>query len=266
MQSPGNTGSERDRRNMSTPSAQPQATSSFWAYERKLLLTLAVATVLSCLGAPYPREMYLQHSPTVFLLLFLPWVTRRYPVRRTSFTCLIVFMLFHTLGARYIYSYVPYNVWSDHLFGTRLQDAFDFRRNHYDRFVHFLFGLLWTLPVWDVLTRHFRVTPRLALCFAIEFIMAASMLYEVFEWGLTMVLAPEDANAYNGQQGDLWDAQKDMALALLGSLLTATLLHWQNRHRKLLHIKYDKNRFLRIVEARYEPESRPVTRAEPRLY
>jgi len=213
-----------------TTPAQPLATAAVWTYERKLLLTLAVAMVLSCVGAPYPREMYLQHSPTVFLLFFLPWLMRRYPVSRAGFTCLIVFMLFHTLGARYIYSYVPYDVWSDHLFGTRLRDAFGLRRNHYDRFVHFLFGLLWTLPAWDMLTRHFRVRPRLALYFAIEFIMAASMLYEVFEWGLTMVLAPEDANAYNGQQGDMWDAQKDMTLALLGSLLTALLLHWRDRH------------------------------------
>jgi putative membrane protein len=212
------------------PPAPVKTKLSCWTYERKLLLILAVAMVLSCVGAPYPREMYLQHSPTVFLLFFLPWLMRRYPVSRAGFTCLIVFMLFHTLGARYIYSYVPYDVWSDHLFGTRLRDAFGLRRNHYDRFVHFLFGFLWTLPAWDMLTRHFRVRPRLALYFAIEFIMAASMLYEVFEWGLTMLLAPEDANAYNGQQGDMWDAQKDMTLALLGSLLTALLLHWRDRH------------------------------------
>ncbi len=209
---------------MSTTPTQPQATSSFWTYEHKLLLVLAVAMGLSCLGAPYPREMYLQHSPTVFLLFFLPWMHRRYPVSRAGFTCLILFMLFHTLGARYIYSYVPYDQWCAQFFGTRLQEAFDFRRNHYDRLVHFLFGLLWTLPVWEVLTRHFRVTPRLALYFAVEFVMAASMLYEVFEWGLTMVLSPDDANAYNGQQGDMWDAQKDMALAMVGAVMAAGLV------------------------------------------
>jgi putative membrane protein len=214
---------------MSTTPMQPQAASSFWTYEHKLLLILAVAVVLSCIGAPYPREMYLQHSPTLFLLFFLPWIHRRYPVSRAGFTCLIVFMLFHTLGARYIYSYVPYDQWGAQLFGTRLQEAFDFRRNHYDRFVHFLFGLLWTLPVWDVLTRYFRMTPRLALYFAVEFIMAASMLYEVFEWGLTMVLAPGDADAYNGQQGDMWDAQKDMALAMVGSLIMAVVVRVRSR-------------------------------------
>lgn len=197
---------------------------SGWAYEYRLLLGLGIAMAASCVGAPYPREMYLQHSPTLFLLFFLPAITRKYPLSRASFTCLIVFMLFHTLGARYIYSYVPYEQWSQNLFGVSLRETFGFRRNHYDRVVHFLFGLLWTLPVWEVLTRYFRIRPRMALYFAVEFIMAASMLYEAFEWGLTMVLSPNDANAYNGQQGDMWDAQKDMTLAMVGAVLAAGLI------------------------------------------
>jgi len=206
-----------------TPSPEKSAV-SIWTYERKLLLLLAGAMVLSCLGAPYPRELYLQHSPTVFMLFFLPWFKRRFPISRMGFTCLVGFMLIHTLGARYIYSYVPYDEWGQRLFGFRPGDYFHFRRNHYDRFVHFCFGLLWTLPVWEVLTQRVRLSPRAALYFAVEFIMAASMLYELFEWGLTMVLAPDDANAYNGQQGDMWDAHKDMALAMVGSVVTAVVI------------------------------------------
>lgn len=193
-------------------------------FEHGLLALLAVAMALSCIGAPYPREMFLQHSPTLFVLCFLPWITRRFPLSRTSFACLIAFMLFHTLGARYIYSYVPYDAWSQQLFGFRPGEYFAFRRNHYDRVVHFCFGLLWTLPVWEVLTRHTKLPARAAVYFSVEFVMAASMLYEVFEWGLTMVLAPDAANAYNGQQGDMWDAQKDMALALAGSLISAVAI------------------------------------------
>ncbi|HEY1170081.1 MAG TPA: DUF2238 domain-containing protein [Verrucomicrobiae bacterium] len=199
-----------------------------WAYEYKLLLVLGMAMVVSCIGAPYPREMYLQHSPTLFLLFFLPWINRRYPLSRAGFTCLIVFMLFHTLGARYIYSYVPYEQWCEGLFGFRMKETFGWRRNHYDRFVHFLFGLLWTLPVWEVLTRYLQMRPKFALYLAVEFVMAASMLYEVFEWGLTMVLSPKDANSYNGQQGDMWDAQKDMTLAMVGAMMTAGWL-WLKR-------------------------------------
>ena len=52
-------------------------------------------------------------------------------------------------------------------------------------------------------------------------VQAGSLIYELFEWALTLVLSPEDAEGYNGQQGDLWDAHKDMALAMLGSTVAA---------------------------------------------
>lgn len=208
---------------ITTPNTE-KPTLPFWTYERMLLVLLAASMVLSCIGAPYPREMYLQHSPTVFMLFFLPCFQKRFAISRTAFTCLVIFMLIHTLGARYIYSYVPYDDWGQRLFGFRPGDHFHFRRNHYDRFVHFCFGLLWTLPVWEVLTQRVRLSGRAARYFAVEFIMAASMFYELFEWGLTMVLAPDDANAYNGQQGDMWDAQKDMALAMVGSVVAAVVI------------------------------------------
>ena len=66
---------------------------------------------------------------------------------------------------------------------------------------------------------------RFAWYTAFEFVLAFSMLYELFEWGLAMVLSPRNADAYNGQQGDVWDAQKDMSLALLGAGL-ALLVAW----------------------------------------
>ncbi len=201
-----------------------------WPYEHKLLIALGVAMLLSCIGAPYPDQMYLQHSPTVFLLFFLPWITRRFPLSRASFTCFLAFMFLHTLGARYIYSYVPYDDWCQSLLGFRPTEAFHFRRNHYDRFVHLSFGLLWTLPAWEILTRYGRLRAKAARYFAIEFILAASILYELFEWGLTLVLSPHDAGEYNGQQGDFWDSQKDVTFALIGSFITTGLLSWQNRH------------------------------------
>jgi putative membrane protein len=188
------------------------------AYQRSLLATAAVLLVLGCLGAPYPEQMYLQHIPTVVALVTLAVLSRRYPLSNAAFTCLVVFLMFHILGARYIYSYVPYDRWVKALIGTDLTSLFHFRRNHY-RLVHFAFGLLWVLPVWEVCVRYFKVPRRFAFYVAFEFVLAVSALYELFEWGLTMVLSPNDADAYNGQQGDLWDAHKDMALAMLGSLV-----------------------------------------------
>lgn len=179
---------------------------------------LLAASVVSCIHPPYPRQMLLQHFPTIIILIGLPPLIRRHPVSDGAFACVIGFMLLHVLGARYIYSYVPYDDWSERVFGVGLSQAFDLRRNHYDRLVHLAFGLLGPRPVREVLMRYLRVPAGVSRYFAIEFVMAFSMVYELFEWGLTMVLSPGDAGAYNGEQGDIWDAHKDMSFAVIGAM------------------------------------------------
>ena len=134
------------------------------------------------------------------------------------------FIVAHCIGARWLYSYVPYDDWARLLTGRTLTDVFSFQRNHYDRLVHVAFGLFFTRPAFEIFTRRFGLSATLARYTSIESILAASALYELFEWSLTLLLGGEDVEAYNGQQGDLWDAHKDMALALLGSLCTLPFL------------------------------------------
>jgi putative membrane protein len=172
--------------------------------QTSLWAALIAAAVVSCIHPPFPRQMLLQHFPTVAVLVALPPLMRRYPVSNGAFACVIAFMLLHVLGARYIYSYVPYDEWSEQLFGVSLARVFHLRRNHYDRVVHLAFGLLAPRPFREVQTRYLRVPSGVSRYFAIEFVLAFSMLYELFEWGLTMVLSPGDAGAYNGEQGDIW--------------------------------------------------------------
>jgi putative membrane protein len=189
-----------------------------------LIALLAAAVALASVRAPYPEEMYLQHSPTVVLLVALPLLSRRWPLSDAAFASLVAFLLLHTLGARYIYSNVPYDRWAMAVFGFDSSATFGWQRNHYDRLVHFCFGLLWARPVFEVSVRYLRIPRRVAYYTVVEFLLATSALYELFEWGLTMVLSPRDASEYNGQQGDIWDAHKDVSLALLGALLGVVAL------------------------------------------
>lgn len=193
-------------------------------HQQALLLLVAAVTAASWIRAPYPDEMLLQHIPTVLVLLGWPLLARRFPLSDAAATCLVAFLLLHVLGARYLYSNVPYDVWARALFGGDLSSWLGGRRNHYDRLVHFAFGLLWLRPLREIGVRYLRLSPRYAGFAAVEFVLAWSALYEVFEWGLTMVLSPEDADSYNGQQGDMWDAQKDMALAFLGAVVALGIL------------------------------------------
>lgn len=201
------------------------------SYQRALWVILLVSAVIGSIGSEYPRQMYLQHFPTVIALAILPSVARRIPLTNAAFTCIVGFMLLHVVGARYIYSYVPYDDWSQRLWGFSLTQQFGFRRNHFDRFVHFAFGVLAARPVWEILTRRFKVPPRFAYYAAFEFVLAFSLLYELFEWGLTIALSPQDAGAYNGEQGDIWDAHRDMSFAVMGVLMSLVVWRITSRNR-----------------------------------
>jgi putative membrane protein len=129
-------------------------------------------------------------------------------------------MVLHLIGARWIYSYVPYDEWFRIVTGFSPNEIFGSSRNHYDRFVHLMFGLMIFPPLKEIYIKWFNIPSRLAGLLSFLTILGFSLVYEVFEWGLTLVLSPEDAEDYNGQQGDIWDAQKDMALAMSGALIS----------------------------------------------
>lgn len=161
----------------------------------------------------------LQHLPTMALLFSAPWLLGRWPLSDRAVAPLVVFFALHTLAGRYTYSNVPYDAWGRALTGVSIDAAMGTTRNGFDRLVHLSFGLLWVAPVAEIVRRYAGVGWRTSLWFAVLFVGCVSALYEIFEWLLTMLLAPRMADAYNGQQGDVWDAQKDMAIAMLGASL-----------------------------------------------
>jgi len=167
--------------------------------------------------------MLLQHSVTLIMSIFLITVTRRNSLSDRSFTLIVLFMTLHVIGARWIYSYVPYDEWFRSVTGETISGIFHTNRNHYDRFVHLMFGLLMFFPIREVYERWFGCPARFSSVLSLLTITGCSLVYEVFEWGLTLVLSPEDAEDYNGQQGDMWDAQKDMALALTGAFINLVI-------------------------------------------
>jgi putative membrane protein len=192
--------------------------------QRRMILLLLVAIGLANVAQPYPDLAPLQHGPTVALLLAAPWFLRRWPLSTSAIACIWFFLLLHTLGARWIYSYVPYDDWARMLGGHDISSIFGMTRNGYDRLVHFAFGALLTFPIAQGAHRHGGLSWRWALAFAFAAIGLGSALYEIFEWLLTIVAAGDTADYYNGQQGDAWDAQKDMALAQAGSALALIAL------------------------------------------
>jgi putative membrane protein len=192
--------------------------------QRRMILSLVVAIGLANIAQPYPDLAPLQHGPTITLLLAAPWLLRRWSLSNGAVGCIWLFLLLHTLGARWIYSYVPYDDWSRAVVGDDLSSFFGTSRNGYDRLVHFAFGALLTLPLAQSVHRFGGLRPGWSLAFAFAAVGLGSALYEIFEWLLTIFVAGETADYYNGQQGDVWDAQKDMAAAQVGSALALIAL------------------------------------------
>jgi putative membrane protein len=126
---------------------------------------------------------------------------------------------------------VPYDQWMMDAFNWSPNETFDWHRNHYDRWVHFMFGLCIFFACYDWFKLKLPSTTGRKLVLLVSWlsIQTFSLIYELFEWGLTFALSPEAVESYNGQQGDMWDPHKDMALALLGATISACFIYLQKK-------------------------------------
>ena len=128
-------------------------------------------------------------------------------------------MCLHQVGAHYTYSEVPYDQWFSALTGRTFNELVGWRRNNFDRVVHFAYGLLLAYPIREVFLRVANVRGFWGYFLPLDLTMSTSMIYELIEWGAAETFGGALGQAYLGTQGDIWDAHKDMALAGLGALL-----------------------------------------------
>ena len=194
-----------------------------------LSIILLVFSILMISISKYGMELYLQHIGTVFILILMLLDIKKNVMSRLGFIGLWVFAMLHSFGATWLYTNMPYNEWMINLFNWDMNESFVWERNHYDRLVHFSFGLLLLPAVKDLFIAKYKFNFKQSLLVAFLAIQMFSMFYELFEWGLAVFLSPEMADSYNGQQGDFWDAQKDMALAMVGSVFSLFYLKYRRK-------------------------------------
>lgn len=171
---------------------------------------LVVLWIITAVNPLYPRDWLLENL-LVFLFGSIIFFTyKRFQFSDTSYVLFAVFLSLHLMGAHYTYAETPFGFW--------MQDWFSFERNHFDRVVHFSFGLLIAYPYRELLLRESGVKPSWSYLLSVIFILACSGLYEVIEAVVAMIVSPDLGSAYLGTQGDEWDAQKDSAWAFVGSV------------------------------------------------
>lgn len=194
------------------------------------LLALFLAWWLLLAVAPVYRQDWLLENLLVFIAIPVLMASyRRLRLSDTAYTLLFVFFALHELGAHYTYSEVPYDRWAQFLSGRTLSEAGGLQRNHYDRLVHFLYGLLVTPAVIELLDARAPQRGIWRWLVPLLFMVSHSTVYELVEWAAAEVFGGDLGQAYLGTQGDVWDAQRDSALAGLGAAISVIGCRWRKR-------------------------------------
>lgn len=173
-----------------------------------LFFILWVSTLV---GTTNLSNWFTENALTFLFLLGISFTYKKFKFSDLSYLIMFVYICLHVYGAKYTYAENPFGYW--------LKDNFHLARNHYDRIVHFSFGFLLAYPMREYFKNHFQWPGWVCWILPCEITLSFSGAYEIIEWVVADVFFPAEGIAYLGTQGDIWDAQKDMSLAWLGSIL-----------------------------------------------
>lgn len=203
---------------------------------RRYLYTLGLlfAVIWTALAiSPHDRADWALENALVLAFGAALLLTRRWFVfSRVSYTLIFLYLCLHAIGAHYTYSLVPYDDWWRALTGGSFNALVGWERNNFDRVVHFSYGLLLAYPIREIFLRVVEVRGFWAYFLPMDVTLSTSALYELLEWGAAATVGSELGAAYLGTQGDIWDAQKDMALAAAGAVLAMALTALVNRRAR----------------------------------
>jgi putative membrane protein len=187
---------------------------------REPLALLLVGAIVLAWSAVAPKDRavwWMEVFPALAGAAALGLTYRRHPFTPVVYRLVFVFSLILMVGGKYTYAEVPLGFW--------VRDALHLNRNHFDRVGHFLQGVIPAMIAREMLLRCTPLRPGKAvfwICSSVA--LAISACYELIEWQAALWTAPEQGQAFLGTQGDVWDTQKDMTMALIGSLASQLAL------------------------------------------
>ncbi len=164
----------------------------------------------------YPEDWLLENVLVFILFPTILWLDKKYSFSLMSVSLLLIFSIFHSVGAHYTYAEMPH-------FETITQ-FFGFERNHFDRLVHFLSGLLLFKPILEIIIAHIGKS-RTALVFTFTMITTIATVYEILEWFAVILFHSDLGVAFLGTQGDIWDSQQDTLVAMIGALINVAIFY-----------------------------------------
>jgi putative membrane protein len=187
--------------------------------DRTPLAALLVAVAVLAWSAIGPRDRatwLMEVAPAFLAIPVLVATRRRFPLTPLLYVLIAVHVAILALGGHYTYAEVPLGFW--------VRDALGLARNHYDRLGHLAQGFVPALVARELLLRTSPLRPGRWLAVIVTSVaLAISALYELVEWAAAVMLG-QGADAFLGTQGDPWDTQSDMLMALVGAIAAQVLL------------------------------------------
>ena len=185
-------------------------------YHWFLIFVFLAVWIWAAIYPVFPHDWLLENYLVFLFVPIIIIIGYYFKLSKVSYTLITVFLILHVIGSHYTYEHVP--------FGYTLQDWLGESRNMYDRLVHFSCGLLMFYPIREVFMRLAKVKGFWSYILPIDLWGSFSAIYEIIEWQAAKNVDSAAGIAFLGSQGDIWDAQKDMFMALIGACAAATIV------------------------------------------
>jgi putative membrane protein len=217
-----------------TSNSTTSETAALKAHARRplaLLLVLGLISVATLIAPPAGRtSWFLEVTPGLLMGLWLTLAYRRMPLSHWVYAGVFLHVLILIYGGCYTYARTPLGNWA--------KEAFQLSRNHYDRIGHIALGVFPVFLAREILLRKTPLVRSGWLSFlSVSVVFAFAAFWELLEWWTTLIVAGDTGSAFLGSQGDVWDAQWDMFLALLGAIV-ALLLGARAHDRSIARVPY----------------------------
>ena len=190
-----------------------------------LAFSFTITWIWAAIEPLHYADWVLENVLVLLFIVLIFFTGRLFEFSILSYVFMTIFMILHVIGSHYTYAEVPWGYTLGEWLGTE--------RNMYDRLVHLLFGILFVYPVREMSVRIAKTKGFWGYFVPFMIVSSFAGFYEIIEWGAAAVVDPEAGIAFLGSQGDIWDAQKDMLLAIIGSLGTLLIV-------MIIHMVYNK--------------------------
>ena len=200
---------------------------------RYLWLSIFIPILIWSAALPKdPFTWFLEVLPVFIGLFILVFTYKKFPLTPLLYVLILIHMIILMVGGHYTYAEVPLFDW--------IKEVFDHSRNNYDKVGHFVQGFIPAILAREILIRKNIVQgTKIWLNFIIlSIILAFSAFYELVEWWVALAVG-EDAEAFLGTQGYMWDTQSDMGYALFGGIVALLLLSRWHDKQLLSSTKWD---------------------------